>query len=261
MGFQVGTQIRPELANADYSGFANAASIRAQALADLGEKVGGAITKYQVDKQKKDDQNNLYQAILPYATQYASSPEEADAMAKTFSKNPNVGATILQLAGVQKDTEILNQAFAVNTDTEGEVDYGRVVQSYIDLGGKDPAMVIGLSEEAKSKEDFRGRVYTDKGFTFAQTSRGSAQVVDTPDDDQDGVTASMQNTKYIEERYNEARELYEKGDIDKANAIIFALGRKNEYGEFVTADTLFGNKQIIPSTTNKLPEDSLELGL
>jgi hypothetical protein len=29
MAFQTGTQIRPELANADYSGFVNAANIRA----------------------------------------------------------------------------------------------------------------------------------------------------------------------------------------------------------------------------------------
>jgi hypothetical protein len=45
MAFQAGTQIRPELANADYSGFVNAANIRAQAMMNLGEQIGGAITK------------------------------------------------------------------------------------------------------------------------------------------------------------------------------------------------------------------------
>lgn len=51
MGFQTGTQIRPELANADYSGFANAASIRAQALANLGQEIGEGIQKYQKNKE------------------------------------------------------------------------------------------------------------------------------------------------------------------------------------------------------------------
>ena len=35
MAFQAGTQIRPELAQADYSGFVNAANIRAQAMMNL----------------------------------------------------------------------------------------------------------------------------------------------------------------------------------------------------------------------------------
>ena len=51
MAFQTGTQIRPELANADYSGFVNAANIRAQAMMNLGEQIGQGIQKYQQNKQ------------------------------------------------------------------------------------------------------------------------------------------------------------------------------------------------------------------
>ena len=51
MAFQAGTQIRPELANADYSGFVNAANIRAQAMMNLGEQIGGAIKDYQIKKE------------------------------------------------------------------------------------------------------------------------------------------------------------------------------------------------------------------
>jgi hypothetical protein len=50
MAFQAGTQIRPELANADYSGFVNAANIRAQAMMNLGEQIGGGIREYQKNK-------------------------------------------------------------------------------------------------------------------------------------------------------------------------------------------------------------------
>ena len=51
MAFQTGSQIRPELGNADYSGFANAASIQAQALANFGQQIGEGIEKYQKNKE------------------------------------------------------------------------------------------------------------------------------------------------------------------------------------------------------------------
>ena len=51
MGFQTGSQIRPELGNADYSGFANAANIQAQALANFGQQIGEGIEKYQKNKE------------------------------------------------------------------------------------------------------------------------------------------------------------------------------------------------------------------
>ena len=40
---------------ADYSGFARAAQINAQAMANLGEQIGNAVTKYAVNKQKNED--------------------------------------------------------------------------------------------------------------------------------------------------------------------------------------------------------------
>ena len=52
MAFQSGSTIRPELANADLSGFANAASIQANALAQLGATIGSAI---QVAGEKKKE--------------------------------------------------------------------------------------------------------------------------------------------------------------------------------------------------------------
>jgi len=52
MGFQTGTRINPALANADFSGFANAANIQANALAQLGATIGGAI---QASKAKKEE--------------------------------------------------------------------------------------------------------------------------------------------------------------------------------------------------------------
>lgn len=55
MAFQSGTKIRPELGNADYSGFARAAEIQAAAFADLGSKIGQGIEDYAKKKKKKAD--------------------------------------------------------------------------------------------------------------------------------------------------------------------------------------------------------------
>jgi len=250
MAFQTGTQIRPDLANADYSGFVNAANIRAQAMMNLGEQIGGAITKYQVNKQKKDDQEGLYKAILPYATQYSGSAEEAESIAKAFSKDPKIGAQILQFAGLEKDTQALNQALAVNTDTEGKVDYGNVVRSYIELGGKDPNMVAGLAEQAEGKPEFEGRVYSKDGVTFAQTSRGGAQVIATEGEDEKvTLPADARESEYRLKKHQEARKLFKDGDIEGADSILFALG------EILTAQDLFG------SENNNRKKDSLGLGL
>ena len=51
MAFQAGTKVDPRLMQADYSGFANAANIRANALASLGQQIGDGIEKYQKNKE------------------------------------------------------------------------------------------------------------------------------------------------------------------------------------------------------------------
>jgi hypothetical protein len=59
MAFQSGTQIRPELANADLSGFQRAAEINAQMLSQLGQDIGGAIKAHAVKKQEAKDVKTL----------------------------------------------------------------------------------------------------------------------------------------------------------------------------------------------------------
>tara|TARA_R110000764_G_scaffold175676_1_gene262010 strand:+ start:141 stop:1298 length:1158 start_codon:yes stop_codon:yes gene_type:complete len=51
MAFQAGTKVDPRLMQADYSGFTNAANIRANALANLGQQIGDGIEKYQKNKE------------------------------------------------------------------------------------------------------------------------------------------------------------------------------------------------------------------
>jgi hypothetical protein len=63
MAFQAGSRIRPELGNADYSGFARAAEIQANTLAQLGSAIGGAIEKHQEKKIKKQEEQVSLQAL------------------------------------------------------------------------------------------------------------------------------------------------------------------------------------------------------
>ena len=53
MAFQSGSQIRPELANADYSGFTNAANIQANAMANFGQSIASGIEGYRERKKEK----------------------------------------------------------------------------------------------------------------------------------------------------------------------------------------------------------------
>lgn len=255
MAFQSGTQIRPELANADYSGFANAANIRAQAMMNLGEQIGGAIKDYQIKKEEGEQRKIRYETILPYMKDKFSE-EDAKNLSNLFAKQPDNFNAVYNLMVLEEDTQALNQALAVNTDTEGKVDYSNVVGSYLELGGRDPNMVAGLAEQASGKSEFEGRVYTKDGVTFAQTSRGGAQVIATEgEDSEEPLPADARKSEYRLEKYQEARKLFEAGDIKGADSILFALGERDTLGLPLTAQDVFGLE------SNDANKDSLGLGL
>lgn len=256
MAFQTGTQIRPELANADYSGFVNAANIRAQAMMNLGEQIGGAIKDYQIKKEEGEQRKVRYETILPYM-QDKFGEEEGKNLSNLFAKQPKDFNAVYQFMALEQDTGFLNQAIAVNTDTAGKVDYANVLSSYIELGGKDPSMVAGLVQEAEGKSDFKGDVYEVDGVTFAQTSRGGAQVIETKGGEKtDKVPADVTTSKYKQEQYTKAKEAFESGNIELADAILFGLGERDSLGLPVKAIDLF-----TPEDSNKKKDNSLGLDL
>ena len=94
---------------ADYSGFANAASIRANAMDKLGQKIGSVIEDYAEKKQEKIEKDNFEAALLPYATKMAGGDAaEAKKLTKVFSGNPKNRDTILGLMQLEKDQEKAN---------------------------------------------------------------------------------------------------------------------------------------------------------
>jgi hypothetical protein len=257
MAFQTGTQIRPELANANYSGFVNAANIRAQAMMNLGEQIGGAIKDYQIKKEEGEQRKVRYETILPYM-QDKFGEEEGKNLSNLFAKQPKDFNAVYQFMALEQDTNILKDAIAVNTDTEGKVDYANVFGSYIEFGGQDPDMVAGLVKESEGKSDFKGDVYTVDGVTFAQTSRGGAQVIATGGGEKpDKPPADVASSKYRQDQYIKAKKAFESGNIEEADSIIFGLGVKDSLGLPVKAIDLFPPED----NNNKKKDNSLGLDL
>ena len=110
MAFQTGTQIRPELGNADYSGFARAAEIRGAAMADLGSKIGSIIEDYKEDKEKKIQKDNFAAALMPYATQMTGGDAaEAKKIVGLFANKPENAAVVMQFMQLGQEQERASQ--------------------------------------------------------------------------------------------------------------------------------------------------------
>tara|TARA_R100001086_G_scaffold109135_1_gene55316 strand:+ start:90 stop:980 length:891 start_codon:yes stop_codon:yes gene_type:complete len=228
MAFQTGTRVDPRLGALDFSGFTNAANIRAQAMANLGQQIGGAITKYATNKKKKEEQGMRYETILPYTTDLFGT-EQGIEMAKQFSLDPKVGSQIIEFVGMQQDQQAVNKAISANTDTEGKINWSGVLPAYIQLGGRDPSMVTGLTAEAKKADDqtFQPTLQElgegkDK-VTVVQTGKNQYQVVKMPGGEE-RIPTDIQITTATRELLKEARDFYKKGNTVEAQDILTSLG-------------------------------------
>ena len=76
MGFQTGSTIDPRLMKMDYSGFTNAASIRANALANLGQQIGEGIEKYAKKKEDKANEDGMVDFLVQTGAFKNATPEE-----------------------------------------------------------------------------------------------------------------------------------------------------------------------------------------
>ena len=98
---------------------------------------------------------------------------------------------------------------------------------------------LKTAQATLDRPEFEGKVYTVNGVTFAQTSRGGAQVIDTGTETPQESTAQMKDFVFTLEQIDKAREAFAAGDVDKANDIITAAGiQKNGFD--VTASEYFG---------------------
>ena len=108
---------------------------------------------------------------------------------------------------------------------------------------------LKTAQATLDRPEFEGKVYTVNGVTFAQTSRGGAQVIDAGTETPQESTAQMKDFVFTLEQIDKAREAFAAGDVDKANDIITAAGiQKNGFD--VTASEYFGD-----ATTPVTPAD------
>ena len=106
MAFQAGTKVDPRLMQADYSGFANAASIQANALSKLGAQIGDGIKDYQKAKQKKKDDEDFKSAIMPTLLQMSEGDvKEAQDTANMIMKNPKLYSDVMSAKNILAQEE------------------------------------------------------------------------------------------------------------------------------------------------------------
>jgi hypothetical protein len=275
MAFQVGTQVSPELGRADLSGFERSGQYIGQALANLGQEIGAGIKAKQAKKEKRDTQKRRSEYIYGLSQSETglgsalrklgvTDEDSAGSVVETLGDSfvPVLSAVQEQIA-MAEDQKTLQTALAVNTDTEGKVDWDNITSSYIELGGSDPAGVAKLTEQYGGLGDeFRGHVYTVDGVTFAQTSRGGTQVIDSGKGEEPKTTAQMQNFKFTQDQIEEARKLYQAGKVDQANDIFLSLGIERD-GLSVSVEEYFApitvNDDSKGTTTDGLtPEERAE---
>lgn len=176
MGFQTGTTIRPELGNADYSGFSNAAAITADAYAKLGDQIGSGIEQY---KKNKEDEKGFAQQVknslaMTDAMMENLSPEQADKLARYATEqgvnDPRLSMKARAMAAQQMGAgldailaSIYGNEITFTTGPGGNVvatkvgnkvlDVTRTGRDQFDFGGtRTPAATPGLTPE---EEDAR----------------------------------------------------------------------------------------------------------
>lgn len=152
MAFQTGSTIRPELGNADYSGFARAAEIRGAAIANLGAKIGSVIEDYKEKKQEKIEKDNFAAALMPYATKMAGGDAaEAKNIVNLFANNPKNAAVVMQFMelGQKQEKDNLNKQ-VVDQFSQGNIS----AQEALSMGA-DPASIAavqGVTEGQDAKK-------------------------------------------------------------------------------------------------------------
>ncbi len=140
MAFQSGTQIRPELANADLSGFQRAAEINAQMLAQLGQDIGGAIKAHAVKKQEAKDvkiRENYFisKGYSPDVSKmYAKDPEEAVKLMEFDTRNQQHQINQAKLKSIEQQTN--QSAASFPTQQEAQKLENKVTQAQLNAMGQ-----------------------------------------------------------------------------------------------------------------------------
>ena len=263
MGFQTGSQIRPELGALDYSGYTNAANIQAQAMANAGQQIGGAIQNYFQKKEEKKQQELTYNTLLPYVQENLGAGKDAENIAKMFSKDPAMAQQALQLGMQSREQKAQQNALAAATTVTKEgnkIDTQAAIPAYLELGGSDPAGFGQLLKQFTGNGDIE---ITPEGLAV-QDGRVVANV-GRPQSEKDRVPTQIQVQERRGELFNKGLEAFKSGNTDEALKITRMLGEQSPMGGYLTIDDLesfYGSTEPTEELTDKEDKpDSLGLGL
>ena len=273
MAFQAGSTIRPELANADYSGFANAATIRANALANLGKQIGDGIEKYRENKnitiaglaslegQVAADptllvefQNDTGDVGKAYKNIQSGDYKRKDVLiaggfASSYANQQKIAQDSqireLQLQAAkseQKEQQISRSAFdmALSASREagtGEINPAALSAAYFDQGGRDPND-LKIIESMQKMKGPNLEVIDMGGYTIV-TQDGKYMTSSRNGEEPSSKTLETMEGQLA--KIQEARKLYNEGNEADANDILAILGKyKDMFGRTKTAKEVFG---------------------
>ena len=284
MAFQVGSRIRPELGNADFSGFARAAEIQASALANLGRQIGEGIEKYQNNKNvtlaglasleglaaadptlvsalqnaggdvgkaySKIESGNYNQRDVLTATGFASAYNQQK---QNIQASQLTGLQLQAAESEQEQKEISRNAFnmalmASRDAGTNEIDTAALPAAYFDLGGRDPND-LKIIEAMQKMKGPNIEVLEIGGFKVV-TQDGRYMTASR--DGEAPTPAALQTLEGELAQLQRARQLYNEGDEVAANDILAILNRfKDLSGSPKPASEVFGPR--------KNPDDSSDL--
>ena len=273
MAFQSGTRIRPELANADYSGFARAAEIQASALANLGKQIGEGFEKYQENKQVTAASLAALETLsVARPEAYAQLRDSDKKIGKIIrdtedgnykGKNIQLAVGALQtlitsndakqasdlreiqlqeLKSGQKEQQISRSAFdmALSASREagtGEINPAALSAAYFDQGGRDPNDLKIIESMQKMKGPNLESIQVGPFTVLTQDGK----TMQAFRDGKEVSTSALQTLDGQLAKLQEARKLYNEGNEADANDILSILGKyKDMFGRTKTAKEVFG---------------------
>jgi hypothetical protein len=264
MAFQSGTQIRPELANADLSGFQRAAEINAQMLAQLGQDIGGAIKAHAVKKQEAKDVKTRENIAISkgyspdVASMYAKDPDgfiqlmEFDTRKQQHQINQ---AKLDSIRQDEKDQEIsmkaLDQAYPAGSNSK--FDQSAYVEAFEQMGGRNVKLALDVSKQFKGagevKVDSETGVITQGGKFMGQVSRKVTE----------NIPSRILVQENFQKKMGQARKLYDEGKFKESQDILASLNYNDPFTgkpytpfEFFEGDTQVSSKPNESKSENEL---------
>jgi len=219
MAFQSGTQIRPELANADLSGFQRAAEIQGQMVAQLGQDIGRAVQGYREGKIKKERSEQRQFAVKSILNEMGvdTTTKDGEGIAKALSNNPDLFDKYEQTQMNQikldsiKQNEInktaaikaLDLAYpAVEKGQTSQFDKNAYLDAYVGFGGNDLGvagetlkLVEGDKEQSKLMQEVQDIMAANPGMSFTDVLNYKVGLLKTATDPVTGKTSLVDVSK------------------------------------------------------------------